>query len=60
MSTAKDDLRDVMDLLGKRSKLIVRLIKALQHLPLERQYAIVTSFIPIEQLEEIVKFQENR
>lgn len=42
-----------------RNELVIRLIKALEHIPIERQISIITSFFSIKELEKIVKFQER-
>ncbi len=47
-------------LLTKRSKLVTRLLKSLSHLEREHQFAILTSWLSLEDLEKLVKFQEER
>lgn len=42
-----------------REELLRRLMKALEHLPYKTQMSIVASFIPLNDLERIVKFQEE-
>lgn len=46
--------------LAKRASLSRRLAEALRHLPIDRQIDIVSSFIGLDSLEDIVKFQEDR
>jgi hypothetical protein len=43
----------------RRADLTRRLITSLQHIPHHMQLSIITSWIPLDQLEEIVKFQER-
>ncbi len=43
----------------KREKLTLRLISALSHKSHEEMIFIITSFIPLNELEEIVEFQER-
>jgi hypothetical protein len=51
-------LTRVVATLHKRDVLVRRLMKALRHLPKERQYAVITSFMSLKELERIVEFQE--
>lgn len=44
----------------RRLALTDRLVAALAHLPRDCAMGIVTAWIGIEKLDEIVKFQENR
>lgn len=45
--------------LDRRSDLTVRLAKALAHIDRDRAIGIVSSFIPLDELEGIVEFQER-
>ncbi len=46
--------------LERRSALTMRLVAALKHLPHVQQIGIVSSFIGLDHLEQVVEFQENR
>lgn len=48
----------IMDLLGRRSKAVASLVKSLKHLPIEHQFAVITSFMSITDLENCVRVQE--
>ncbi len=56
----KDALTGMLGALVQRSKLTERLVKALNHMDMPRAVSIVSSFIPLDELEEMVKFQEDR
>ena len=43
----------------RREELSIRLMKALAYLPLNVQVSIILSWIPIDDLEKIVEFQEK-
>lgn len=49
----------IADLSKKRDELIRRLLKALEHLSREQQFSILTSFMSLDELRELVKFQER-
>jgi hypothetical protein len=51
--------RGLAKALDRRASLTERLVKALGHLPVEQRVSIVSSFIPLDELEEVVKFQER-
>lgn len=46
------------ELLKERDMLIRRLLKALEHLSRERQFSVLTSFMSLDELHKLVKFQE--
>ncbi len=50
----------MMEAIKRRTNATERLFKALKHLPTGQQIAIITSFIPLDDLEEIADFQEHR
>lgn len=58
--TGKTPLDDLNATIKRRDDLTVRLVAALAHLPVDRQLAIVSSFFSLDELEEIVRFQEKR
>ncbi len=49
---------ETIRILDEREKLAERLYEALKHLPPLRIVSVVSSFIPMEELKEIVAFQE--
>ena len=51
---------DALDVLKKRTDLTERLVASLSHLHRDTAVAIVTSWIGLDRLQEIVEFQENR
>ena len=52
--------KTIAELSKERDELIRRLMAALEHLPREKQYSILTSFLSIKELRKLVKFQEER
>lgn len=46
--------------LDRRAELTARLVKVLDHLHRNDALVIVSSFIPLDELEEVVKFQERK
>ena len=50
---------EIAKLSKERDELIRRLMKALEHLSRERQFSILTSFMSMDELHELVKFQER-
>ena len=48
-----------MDVFKARIDLTERLLKALEHLSVREQMAIVTSFLSLSDLKEITEFQER-
>lgn len=50
---------DVFKLLEERQALSDRLTKALAHLPIREQIFAISSFIPLDELKEMVAFQER-
>ena len=55
-----NDYEDLLKTLDRRSNLTERLAAALAHLNRNIAIGIVASFIPLDELEEMVEFQENR
>ena len=47
------------EVIERRSKAIESLLKSLEHLPRERQFAILTSWYDLDQLEKIAEFQDR-
>ena len=52
-------ISSIFDVSNERHKLLERLLKALDHLPRERQFAILTSWYSVKKLRKITKFQER-
>lgn len=52
-------LYELHNLTKKRNDLCVRLVKSLEHLPLDVIINVITGWIPINQLELLVKAQEE-
>lgn len=50
---------EILETIRKRDKLFSRLMKSLEHLPIENQLAIVTSFMSTDELEKLTTFQER-
>ncbi len=48
-----------MDVFKERIDLTERLLKALEHLSVREQMAIVTAFMSLSDLQEITEFQER-
>lgn len=46
--------------LKKRARLVKRLMKALRHLSVEQQYAIICSWLSVVELTALVEFQERK
>lgn len=53
------DLDSMTDAIRKRDGLTERLIQALEHLPQAQAVSIVSAFIPLNEFEDVVKFQER-
>lgn len=51
--------KTIAELSKERDELIHRLLKALEHLSRVQQFSILTSFMSIDELHELVKFQER-
>lgn len=56
-----DDWSDSISKLAERREVAVkRLIAGLEHLSLEQQYATITAWMPIDELEKLAEFQDRR
>lgn len=59
------ELRDIPNvpafliLMERRDKAVKSLLKSLKHLSREKQFAILTSYMPVGELEKMAKFQEG-
>jgi hypothetical protein len=51
---------EIDGLLRRRESAVASLLKSLEHLSREHQYAILTSWLPISVLEDLAKFQERK
>jgi len=51
--------KTIAELSKERTELIRRLMVALQHLSRERQFVILTAFMSVKELHELVEFQER-
>ncbi len=52
MNTSKSTWDEVIDLLDWREQLVKRISESISHLPILNQLYIVTSYIPLDYLEE--------
>lgn len=50
---------ELFDFVKQRAELIKRLMKALEHLSREHQYAVLCSWMSMDELEKLVRFQER-
>jgi hypothetical protein len=55
-----DVLSRTIAALKRRADLTDRLVAALAHLDRDQAIAIVSSWIPLDELQDLVEFQENR
>lgn len=55
----RESLGTINGLLKRRNDAVVKLMKSLEYLPRERQYSVITSWMGLDQLEELTEFQRR-